>query len=166
MAILSNPRDLPYGRLIGLDLGQARHGVAVSDELGIVATPLLALARCQKRSDDFAAIAAIVSREHAVGVLVGLPHSYGEERSAQARWTQRYAGRLAGALSVPVAFWDETLSTYDAQRLPSMRRGRTDVDAAAAAFLLQSFLNARQGMDPQTTRDAAGETPAPFAEAQ
>ena len=73
MTLLSNPFDLPTGRLLGLDLGQARHGVAVCDELGMLATPLTTLARTQTRAEDFAAIAALVVREKAVGILVGLP---------------------------------------------------------------------------------------------
>jgi putative Holliday junction resolvase len=143
MALLTDPFDLPAGRLLGLDLGQARHGVAVCDEAGILATPVATLARARTRVADFAAVAALVAREKAVGVLVGLPHGPGEAPSAQARWVRRYAGRLAGFLSVPVAFWDETLSSHDARQLPSVASGRIGVDAAAAALILQGFLDAR-----------------------
>jgi putative Holliday junction resolvase len=144
MALISNPIDLPVGRLLALDLGQARHGVAVSDELGMLATPLTTLERAQTRAADYAAIAALIARERAVGVLVGLPDSSGDEPSTQARWVKRYAGRLAGHLTVPVAFWDETLSTHDALQIPSVVKGRTGVDAAAAALILESFLDARR----------------------
>jgi putative Holliday junction resolvase len=143
MALFSDPFDLPAGRLLGLDLGQARHGVAVSDEAGFLATPVATLLRARTRAADFAAIAALVSREKAVGVLVGLPCGQGEAPSAQARWIRRYAGRLAGFLPVPVAFWDETLSSHDARQLPSVASGRIGVDAAAAALILQAFLDAR-----------------------
>jgi putative pre-16S rRNA nuclease len=144
VALLRNPLDLPVGRLLALDLGQARHGVAVSDELGMLASPLTTLARAQTRVEDYAAIAALVAREKAVGVLVGLPDGGGDEPSAQARWTRRYAGRLAGYLSVPVALWDETLSTHDAMQIPSVARGRTGIDAVAAALILEGFLDARR----------------------
>ncbi len=158
MALLSNPFDLPAGRLLGLDLGQARHGVAVCDELGMLATPLTTLARAQTRAEDYAAIAALVVREKAVGVLVGLPDSSGDEPSAQARWVRRYAGRLAGYLTVPVAFWDETLSTHDALQIAGVASGRTGVDAAAAALILESFLDVRRAANRvEALSSASGE---------
>ena len=152
MALFSDPFDLPAGRLLGLDLGQARHGVAVCDETGLLATPVATLARARTRAADFAAVAALVSREKAVGVLVGLPRGQGEAPSAQARWVRRYTGRMAGFLSVPVAFWDETLSSHDAHQLPSVASGRVGVDAVAAALILQGFLDARPAARKVSTR--------------
>ena len=115
--------------------------MAVCDELGSLATPLGVLRRHPTRAEDFAEIAAWVARERAVGVLVGMPlGSAGETRpraGAEARWVRRYAGRLAGALTVPVAFWDESFSTADAERLVRESGGRTPVDAAAAAVILE-----------------------------
>ncbi len=143
MAILASAFDLPAGRLLALDLGQARTGVAVCDELGILATPLTVLRRHPTRLQDYAEIAALVARERAVGVLVGLPVS--DEPGAQARWVRRYAGRMAAALAAPVAFWDESLSTLDAAALLVQGQGRTPIDAAAAAVLLNDFLRARAG---------------------
>jgi putative Holliday junction resolvase len=71
-----------------------------------------------------------------------MPANDGE--SGQARWVRRYAGRLAGVLTVPLAFWDESLSTVDASRLLREANGRTPVDAAAAALILEDFLAARR----------------------
>lgn len=139
-----SPFALPAGRLLALDLGEARIGVAVCDELGMFATPLTVLRRRRTRAEDFAEIAALVRREHAVGVLVGLPLDSAGEAGAQARWVRRYAGRLAGALEVPLAFWDESFTTEDAGRLVRQASGRTAVDAAAAAVLLNDFLEARR----------------------
>ena len=146
MSILSSPHDLPTGRLLALDLGQVRTGVAVCDELGSLATPLGVLRRHPTRAEDYAEIAAWVARERAVGVLVGMPLGSAGEVSAQARWVRRYAGRLAGALTVPVAFWDESFSTEDAERLVHESGGRTPVDAAAAAVILGDFLDARRSV--------------------
>ena len=152
MSILDSPHNLPTGRLLALDLGQARTGVAVCDELGSLATPLGVLRRHPTRAEDYAEIAAWVARERAVGVLVGMPlGSAGETAAdaaagAQARWVRRYAGRLAGALTVPVAFWDESFSTADAERLVRESGGRTPVDAAAAAVILSDFLEARRSL--------------------
>jgi len=144
MALIASPLDLPPGRLLALDLGQARHGAATCDEAGILATPLQVIPRARTRAQDFAVIAELVRRERTTGVLVGLPGGNTETSSAQARWVRRYAGRLAGALDVPVAFWDETLSTVDAARLLADVGGRTQLDAAAAAIFLQDFLDVRR----------------------
>ncbi|MCX7669221.1 MAG: Holliday junction resolvase RuvX [Anaerolineae bacterium] len=138
------PFSLPAGRLLALDLGEVRIGVAVCDELGMFATPLTVLRRQRTRAEDFAAIAALVRRERAVGVLVGLPLDSDGQEGAQARWVRRYAGRLAGALDVPLAFWDESFTTEEAGRLLGESGGRTAVDAAAAAVLLDDFLTARR----------------------
>jgi len=143
MAVLSSPFDLPPGRLLALDLGQARIGVAVCDEGGVLATPLTVLRRRRTRAEDFAALRALVVKERAVGVLVGMPLGSGGE-GAQARWARRYASRLAGALPVPLAFWDETLSSMDAARLMVEGQGHTPVDAVAAAVILADFLEARR----------------------
>lgn len=143
MAVLVSPFELPPGRLLALDLGQARHGVAVCDETGTLATPLTVLRRHETRAADFAEVQALVTRERVMGVLVGLPVQGQGQASKQQRWVLRYAKRLAGALSVPVAFWDETLSSQDAAALVRHRR-RQPLDAAAAALVLQDFLEARQ----------------------
>ncbi len=153
MSILSSAFDLPAGRLLALDLGQARIGVAVCDEAGMLATPLTVVHRHATRAQDFAAIADLVRRERAVGVLVGMPSVDAsvpgpEGLGSQARWTRRYAGRLAGSLDVPVAFWDETLTSVDAANLLREASGRTGIDAAAAALILADFLEAgrRKGL--------------------
>ena len=149
MTILPFPFDLPPGRLLALDLGQARTGAAVCDAEGILATPLAVLRRHATRAEDYAEIAALVAREKAVGVVAGLPLANGgqAEEGSQARWARRYAGRLAGALSVPVAFWDESYSSAEADRLVGEGGGRTPRDAAAAAVILQEFLEARRSVN-------------------
>lgn len=149
MAILPSAFDLPAGRLLALDLGQARIGVAVCDEAGMLASPLTVVRRHATRAEDFAALADLVRRERAAGVLVGMPSadaalSGPEGEGSQARWTRRYAGRLAGSLAVPVAFWDETLSSVDAADLLRAARGRTGIDAAAATLILADYLETRR----------------------
>jgi putative Holliday junction resolvase len=110
--------------------------------MGTLATPLAVLRRHDTRAEDFAEIQRLVERERVAGVLVGLPLQGTETEGRQARWVLRYAGRLAGALSVPVAFWDETLSSHDADEL-MRQRARKSHDAIAAALILQDFLEAR-----------------------
>jgi len=143
MAEICAPESLPPGRLMALDLGQARIGVAVSDEMGLLASPLTVLRRRATRAEDFATIAALIARERAVGVLIGMPLDSEGQVGPQARWTRRYAGRLAGAITTPVAFWDESLSTVDAALLLREGHGRSGIDAAAATLILGEYLNWR-----------------------
>lgn len=145
MVILSSAYDLPPGRLLALDLGQVRIGVAVCDAGG-VASPLTVLRRAATRAADFAAIAALVAGQRAAGVLVGMPLGSEGQAGPQARWVRRYAGRLAGALPVPLAFWDESLSTIEARRLLAESGARTAIDSAAAAVILSDFLEARRSL--------------------
>ncbi len=151
MAILSSAAELPAGRLLALDLGQVRIGVAGCDEAGLLASPLTVLRRRATRAEDFAAIAALAQRERAAGVLVGLPADDADGR--QARWVRRYAGRLAGALPIPVAFWDESLSSADAAQLLAEAHGRAPLDAAAAAVILESFLATRRPENQSQKQD-------------
>jgi putative Holliday junction resolvase len=143
LTILPSPFDLPPGRLLGLDLGEARIGVAVSDEQGILATPLTVVRR-RSRVEDFATLANLVRQERVVGVLAGLPLDSQGEVGPQARTASHYARRLAAVLPVPLAFWDESYSTVDATSLLHGHRGRTPIDAAAAAVILTGFLEARR----------------------
>ena len=153
MPVLDSPFDLPRGRLLALDLGQARIGVAVSDEQGIVARPLTVVRRTS-RIEDFAALARLVEQERALGVLAGLPLDSHGEIGPQARWARRYGGDLARRVQTPVAFWDESYSTVDAAGLMRDTGARTAVDAVAAAVILRDFLEARRARD----RAAEGET--------
>ena len=143
MAVLGSAFDLPLGRLLALDLGKARHGVAVCDETSTLATPLAVVRRHDTRAADFAELQSLVNRERAVGVLIGLPVQQSGQADGQARWVLRYGRRLAGMLSAPVAFWDESLSSHDAAVLVRSR-GRDPLDAVAAALILQDFLEARR----------------------
>ncbi len=144
MAILADPFLLPSGRLLSLDIGEARIGVAVADELGLLATPLTVLRRRPTRAEDFAALARLAAQHKAAGVLVGLPLDSQGGVGPQARRVRRYTNYLAQALPLPVAFWDESYSTTDAAGLLQASGGRTPIDAAAAAVILGSYLEARR----------------------
>jgi putative holliday junction resolvase len=143
MSVLESPFDMPSGRLLALDLGRARHGVAVCDETGTLARPLAVVHRHGTRAEDFIELQGWAMRERVVGVIIGLPVQDSGRVGMQERWALRYGRRLAGSLSVPVAFWDESLSTHDAAVIVS-RRERTSLDAVAAALVLQDFLEARR----------------------
>jgi putative Holliday junction resolvase len=142
-------------RVLGIDLGSVRVGVALSDTTGTLASPLAVLARTAGLHDQLVALAA----EHDVAaVVIGLPRSLdGQERKA-AKGVRAEVRELAGRLGVPVHLQDERLTTVAAHaglaaagRTGRQRRGT--VDASAAAVLLQSWLDSPAGRRPQEDLD-------------
>ncbi|NGM11258.1 Holliday junction resolvase RuvX [Verrucosispora sp. WMMA2044] len=147
--------DSPRGVRLGVDVGQVRIGVSRSDPHGILATPLVTLAREQNpRSDavpsDLAELAALVAEHEAVEVVVGLPVNLAGRHGPAAEHVKAYARQLAGVISpVPVTLTDERMSTVVASRRLAERgvrgkRQRAVVDQAAAVEILQSWLDAQR----------------------
>jgi len=135
------------GRLLALDVGDRRVGVAVSDLSGRLARPLTIIVRRSKR-EDFAKIARLVEEQKATGLVVGYPLNMDDSIGPQARRVQRYAAALGRAVPVPVILWDERLSSEEAaDRLRAAaggrRRRRKYLDDVAAAVILQEYLNAQ-----------------------
>jgi putative Holliday junction resolvase len=125
-------------RVLGLDFGAARTGVAVSDASGTIARPL-DVVRSAATPQGLERIAALVLEHDAEAVVVGLPLTLRGESGAQARETQAFADELRRVLTVPVDVWDERFTTTLATRTDS----RAPEDALAAAHLLQSWLDRR-----------------------
>jgi putative Holliday junction resolvase len=138
-------------RVLALDVGERRIGIAISDPTGSLARPLQTLVR-GSREEDFDAIAALVA-EHDVGlVVVGQPLSLDGTEGPQARRVARYALALAARLPVQVVSWDERFTTAAADEIlrqsrkeKKRRRARADgeLDAIAAAVILQSYLDGK-----------------------
>jgi putative Holliday junction resolvase len=131
-------------RVLGLDFGERRIGVALSDPSGWLATPLTVLSR-SSREDDFSAIQALIEQHQVDRVIVGYPRSLDGTVGPQARLVENYAAKLRTCLQVPVVLWDERLSTAHAERLiheAGKRVQRERIDAVAAAVILQSYLDA------------------------
>jgi putative Holliday junction resolvase len=148
----------PGGRVLALDPGEKRTGVALSDELGILATPL-GILRVPVR-ERVEAVAGIVREHGVVEIVVGFPKTLRGEIGPQARRVERFVEELRGAVDAPVRLWDEQYSTAEARdrlaalgkatadrRRSSGRRGRAEaphVDALAAAVILQEYLDWRR----------------------
>lgn len=134
------------GRVLGLDLGDARIGVAVSDPDRRLAVPIGTVRTGAPA--DLRAIAALAS-EHAVTlVVVGYPLLLSGEAGARAHHAERFAEALRTVLGVPVVLQDERLSTKEAERAlraagRSAREARRSVDESAATVILQAFLDGR-----------------------
>lgn len=136
-------------RVLGLDVGSKTIGVAVSDELGLAAHPRETIARRGTRA-DVEQVAAIVARERAERVVVGLPLTLAGEIGPRARRVLVFVDALRARLgaAVPVETWDERFSTAGAERAllegdVSRARRKEVIDKQAAAFLLQGWLDAR-----------------------
>jgi putative Holliday junction resolvase len=136
-------------RVLALDLGERRTGVALSDSLGWLATPLTVL-QCHSREAELAAVVELVRRHQVKQVVVGYPLSLDGSIGPQAQRVDKYAAQLRTHLpEVPVILWDERLSTAQAERLvheAGRRVQRERIDAAAAAVILQGYLDAQQSL--------------------
>jgi putative Holliday junction resolvase len=139
------------GRILALDLGDKRIGVAVSDLTRSIARPLTVILRKSRRA-DFEKIIRLVGEQKVQLVIVGLPTLPSGEEGSRAKWTNDYAHDLAGHVGVRVQLWDESFSTVDAHEILRLqgkdpRRHRDRIDAIAAAVILQSYLRSQNGAD-------------------
>jgi putative Holliday junction resolvase len=125
-------------RVLALDYGSARTGVAVSDATGTLARPVGVVGQAPSDA-GLERIAALVREHGADLVVVGLPLTLRGERGEQARETEAFVAALRGRLSVPVETFDERFTTTLAEQAESS----TPDDALAAAYLLQSYLDRR-----------------------
>ncbi|MGB9619075.1 MAG: Holliday junction resolvase RuvX [Armatimonadota bacterium] len=133
-------------RIAALDVGDAFVGIAASDELCTIATPVRTIRRTRSVRADVNAIESVIREIGASKVVVGLPLDAEGEEGIQAAKVKDFANRLAARLSVPVEFWDERFSTADAEmRLlesdTSRAKLRQRIHAAAAAVVLESYLS-------------------------
>lgn len=134
-------------RVLGLDVGDRRVGVAVSDERGITAQPVLTLVRSNRRQ-DLRSLARILRKHACTEIVVGNPLYMSGDLSPQAIKAQAFAEMLRQQFGLPVSLWDERLTTTEAHRLLHLagRAGsehKMVVDQVAAVLILQSFLDAR-----------------------
>jgi putative holliday junction resolvase len=129
------------GRLLGLDHGTVRIGVAVSDALGISARELAILPNNDE--DTYAEIKRLADEQHAVGLVVGHPSNVGGS-GEQARQVEVWAAALKEATGLPLRLWDEQLSSADAKEIAKeqKRKQKDPIDDLAARVILQSYLNA------------------------
>lgn len=140
----------PAGRrIMALDIGEKRIGVALSDETQLIARSYEVLPRTSRRA-DFARLAEIAAQENVGFLVVGLPLELNGTEGPLVPWIRDYAAALAKALHLPHTFWDETFTSQQASaslraRGVTAREQRGRLDAVAAAFILQDYLDARRG---------------------
>ncbi len=137
-----------YRRILALDLGKKRIGMAVSDELGITAQGLPTLERRNKRM-DFAALAAVVRDKNVHQIVLGLPLRMSGDEGTQADWVRAFAIELKEHVDVPIDLRDERWTSKQAERV-LMGSGirhqdrKPAIDRLSAVILLQDYLDSRQ----------------------
>ena len=137
--------------LIGLDLGTKTIGVAVSDTILSVATPIKTIKR-KKFSADADQLLKIISIKNCCGVVVGLPKNMDGSEGPRAQSTRAFARNFSAKAQLPITFWDERLSTVAAEKAlleaDTTRKRRAEViDHVAAAYILQGFLDRLKILD-------------------
>jgi len=138
----------PTGPWLGVDFGRARHGVAVSDGAGILASPLMVV-EAQPQPAAVAKLAELAVGYCAIGVVVGLPLGKNGEENDSTRAVRSFGGRLAQAAQLPVLYQDERYTTEETlERLRDCGAGfaetKASKDSWAAALILQDYLDSRK----------------------
>lgn len=131
------------GRMLGLDLGERRIGVAISDEMGLIASPLTMIPRNGPVASD---VRRLIAQYGIVRLIVGLPVSLSGREGPQAVSIRTYAESIRAEIDVPLDYWDERMTTSIAEQhliASGVRRDKRkqQVDAVAAAVMLQGYLD-------------------------
>jgi putative Holliday junction resolvase len=136
-------------RLLAIDIGEKRIGVALSDETLTLARPLLTVTRGSK-AKDFQKLKSISDQYQIDKIICGLPKTLRNEIGPQAQRVQRYAAELSASIGLSIEFWDERFSSVEAQErlAQSSRKKRVkgEIDSAAAAIILQEYLDSKKAM--------------------
>jgi putative Holliday junction resolvase len=144
----------PQPRYLALDIGNRRIGVAVSDELGLTAQPVMTLERKRNPRDDLRSLARLARRYSVCAIVAGNPLQLSGEVGPQAKKIQAFAAELGEMTGLPIYLWDERLTTHEAHEiLYQAGRKRQDhravVDQVAATLILQSFLDQKRATSGQ-----------------
>ncbi len=151
-------------RVLGLDLGAKRIGVAVSDRSGTIASPLCVIHRSKSRAEDHRQIARLVVEEEAEAIVIGLPLTLKGEWGRAAELAKTEADELTTVVGVPIMLHDERFTTVTAESALMEARMRADarrrlVDKVAAAVMLQSWLESQRHLrDRESQRHDDGQT--------
>jgi putative Holliday junction resolvase len=141
------PPETHKGRILALDVGKKRIGLAISDALGISAQGLPTFQRTRIR-DDLRLLAELAREREVALFLIGRPLHMSGEESKQSTYTAEFADRLKQATGIPIVYWDERLTSAEAARVlregnASIEQRKAAIDKLAAVLLLESYLEAR-----------------------
>lgn len=151
-----------HPRYLGLDVGNRRIGVAVSDELGLTAQPVLTLERRHNQREDLRRLGRLARKFGVAGIVVGNPVHLSGDVSPQAEKTRAFAAELGEVTGLPIHLWDERLTSREAHQIlyeagRPRQEHREVVDQVAAMLILQSFLEQGTGdRDQGSEKQGAG----------
>lgn len=143
---LADLAALPPGRLLGLDVGTKTIGLALSDTRRVIASPMETIRRGKRFAEDAARLAEIVRAQAVAGLVVGLPLGLDGRDTPRTQSVRAFVRNLVAVIELPIAFWDERLSTAAVERamiaadVTRARRAEA-IDRAAAAYILQGALD-------------------------
>ena len=134
-------------RILGIDFGDARIGVAVSDEMGWTAQGLTTIHRTNQQK-DFEALGKVIKQYQPEQIILGLPRNMDGSIGPQARKVMDFAEKLSARFNIPVIEWDERFSTLGAEKYLqeaelTPRARKKVIDKVAASFILQGYLNSK-----------------------
>jgi putative Holliday junction resolvase len=157
--LVDDEKTRSWGRILALDVGKKRIGLAVSDILRVTAQGLETLERGRIR-DDLAKLNDLIQEREITLLLVGNPLHMSGSESRQSEYTREFADRLKNYAQVPLLYWDERLTSSEAERMlkqagASLARRKKAVDRLAAVLLLESYLGY---LEIQSTSTAEGES--------
>ena len=140
------PDKVTTPRYLALDVGSKRIGVAVSDELGLTAQPVLTLERRRNPREDLRSIARLCRRYQIAAIIVGNPLGLDGNTTAQTEKIHAFAAQLGELARLPIHLWDERLTSHEAHQIlyesgHTRQTHRHVVDQVAATLILQSFLD-------------------------
>ena len=152
MAVVG-PEGLPKGRWVGLDVGKKTIGLAISDPEGTLATSLTTLHRTKLKA-DLTELKKLIKEREAVALVVGLPLNMDGTEGPRCQSVRRFVEDMLKFIDMPVAFWDERLSTVSATETliegdVSRDKRKQVVDKVAASYILQSILENRKNLTKQ-----------------
>jgi putative Holliday junction resolvase len=143
--------NVPRPRYLALDFGTKRIGVAVSDELGLTAQPVLTLERRRNPREDVRSLARLARKFGVAGIVVGNPRRLSGDPSPLSVKAEAFAAGVGELTGLPILLWDERLTTHEAHQLlyeagHARQEHRHIVDQVAATLILQSFLDEKAGI--------------------
>ena len=134
----------PSGRLLGLDVGTKRIGVAITDDTRKICLPSDTIIR-QGNKKDFVVLANLCKSKNIKGIVVGLPISFKEKDTECSLFIKKFTENLSKEINLPIIFQDERLSSFEAEELMldeiGSNKTKKVVDKIAASYILESFLN-------------------------
>ncbi len=141
-------------RILALDVGKKRIGLAISDALGVAAHGLPTFQRTRIR-DDLQQLETIIKEREVSLLLIGKPLHMSGDESRQSAYTREFADRLHEQTGIPVVYWDERLTTVEAERMlrtagANLEQRKKAVDRLSAVLLLQSYLEAKRWAEGET----------------